>query len=109
MIRRPPRSTRVRSSAASDVYKRQFIERALALNLNQRIFSTSPTTLYEITELGIPESDLPHPTGEETDGRRKGATIRKWLANKVGTSSTDMSNISHYGAVYRRVHGGIKA
>ena len=24
MIRRPPRSTRVRSSAASDVYKRQF-------------------------------------------------------------------------------------
>src|SRR5665811_557508 len=26
MIRRPPRSTRVRSSAASDVYKRQFDE-----------------------------------------------------------------------------------
>src|SRR5665811_410487 len=26
MIRRPPRSTRVRSSAASDVYKRQFLE-----------------------------------------------------------------------------------
>src|SRR5665811_2630911 len=25
MIRRPPRSTRVRSSAASDVYKRQFL------------------------------------------------------------------------------------
>src|SRR5665811_1693199 len=29
MIRRPPRSTRVRSSAASDVYKRQIITRAL--------------------------------------------------------------------------------
>src|SRR5665811_2559783 len=28
MIRRPPRSTRVRSSAASDVYKRQFLQRA---------------------------------------------------------------------------------
>src|SRR5665254_22013 len=28
MIRRPPRSTRVRSSAASDVYKRQRYERA---------------------------------------------------------------------------------
>src|SRR5665811_653511 len=27
MIRRPPRSTRVRSSAASDVYKRQDVER----------------------------------------------------------------------------------
>src|SRR5665811_1229323 len=32
MIRRPPRSTRVRSSAASDVYKRQMgVERLLAL------------------------------------------------------------------------------
>ncbi|WP_460379553.1 hypothetical protein, partial [Staphylococcus aureus] len=30
MIRRPPRSTRVRSSAASDVYKRQALELALA-------------------------------------------------------------------------------
>src|SRR5665811_2626165 len=29
MIRRPPRSTRVRSSAASDVYKRQYSCRAL--------------------------------------------------------------------------------
>src|SRR5665811_2476296 len=28
MIRRPPRSTRVRSSAASDVYKRQFFDHA---------------------------------------------------------------------------------
>src|SRR5665811_1758202 len=28
MIRRPPRSTRVRSSAASDVYKRQGVEKA---------------------------------------------------------------------------------
>src|SRR5665811_1974593 len=27
MIRRPPRSTRVRSSAASDVYKRQTVQR----------------------------------------------------------------------------------
>ncbi|WP_460379523.1 hypothetical protein [Staphylococcus aureus] len=29
MIRRPPRSTRVRSSAASDVYKRQFTMNAI--------------------------------------------------------------------------------
>src|SRR5665811_2569358 len=29
MIRRPPRSTRVRSSAASDVYKRQGIQRVV--------------------------------------------------------------------------------
>src|SRR5665811_809152 len=31
MIRRPPRSTRVRSSAASDVYKRQALSQAPAL------------------------------------------------------------------------------
>src|SRR5665811_2100473 len=38
MIRRPPRSTRVRSSAASDVYKRQLVEhRALeAANMLDR-------------------------------------------------------------------------
>ena len=32
MIRRPPRSTRVRSSAASDVYKRQFYRLAVFIN-----------------------------------------------------------------------------
>src|SRR5665811_1950403 len=32
MIRRPPRSTRVRSSAASDVYKRQIIHRPAGMN-----------------------------------------------------------------------------
>src|SRR5665811_87824 len=31
MIRRPPRSTRVRSSAASDVYKRQVLTMAYAI------------------------------------------------------------------------------
>ncbi|WP_460379565.1 hypothetical protein [Staphylococcus aureus] len=34
MIRRPPRSTRVRSSAASDVYKRQFFH----LNLKHHLY-----------------------------------------------------------------------
>src|SRR5665811_499224 len=33
MIRRPPRSTRVRSSAASDVYKRQVMALVMALAL----------------------------------------------------------------------------
>src|SRR5665811_630687 len=34
MIRRPPRSTRVRSSAASDVYKRQRYETGLRVDLD---------------------------------------------------------------------------
>ena len=33
MIRRPPRSTRVRSSAASDVYKRQLHDRGTKFGL----------------------------------------------------------------------------
>src|SRR5665811_714953 len=37
MIRRPPRSTRVRSSAASDVYKRQHIRRGADPEMRQRL------------------------------------------------------------------------
>src|SRR5665811_2004424 len=33
MIRRPPRSTRVRSSAASDVYKRQRLDNVVAMTV----------------------------------------------------------------------------
>eukprot|EP01017_Pseudomicrothorax_dubius_P006884 TRINITY_DN12049_c0_g1_i3.p1 TRINITY_DN12049_c0_g1~~TRINITY_DN12049_c0_g1_i3.p1 ORF type:complete len:134 (-),score=15.97 TRINITY_DN12049_c0_g1_i3:132-533(-) len=40
MIRRPPRSTQSRSSAASDVYKRQFIGSAL-----RKLASISPFTV----------------------------------------------------------------
>ena len=38
MIRRPPRSTQSRSSAASDVYKRQAIDIALGLGANPQPF-----------------------------------------------------------------------
>ena len=36
MIRRPPRSTRVRSSAASDVYKRQIIVNSKTFGINKK-------------------------------------------------------------------------
>ena len=38
MIRRPPRSTQSRSSAASDVYKRQPLKRALTISTLNRTF-----------------------------------------------------------------------
>src|SRR5665811_1366151 len=41
MIRRPPRSTRVRSSAASDVYKRQRLDGVSGLD-------TDPSTLCKV-------------------------------------------------------------
>src|SRR5665811_911599 len=44
MIRRPPRSTRVRSSAASDVYKRQEADRKseTARGVEGRVFADAP-------------------------------------------------------------------
>src|SRR5665254_23446 len=49
MIRRPPRSTRVRSSAASDVYKRQKLPRASAPN-------TSPSDIHRFSARMTPVS-----------------------------------------------------
>src|SRR5665811_245795 len=60
MIRRPPRSTRVRSSAASDVYKRQVIKQfekdAIALENDDEhrtillSFTTDPYQVLDVTE-----------------------------------------------------------
>ena len=58
MIRRPPRSTRVRSSAASDVYKRQLLDRlAEAAAIGGIVFeygwlSGQPTPFPLLTALG---------------------------------------------------------
>src|SRR5665811_1295912 len=49
MIRRPPRSTRVRSSAASDVYKRQPLKQGLLLFVCMRfqdLFHSPPGVLF---------------------------------------------------------------
>src|SRR5665811_2626736 len=45
MIRRPPRSTRVRSSAASDVYKRQVVKHAVVVD-----HSRNATALHRADE-----------------------------------------------------------
>src|SRR5665811_767688 len=47
MIRQPPRSTRVRSSAASDVYKRQLLDRNLRFHAGQRISRASMNSAAE--------------------------------------------------------------
>src|SRR5665811_2155812 len=51
MIRRPPRSTRVRSSAASDVYKRQALW-ATALMFPDWLFIAGVTTVNAWIEIG---------------------------------------------------------
>eukprot|EP00657_Telonema_sp_P-1_P008014 TRINITY_DN284_c0_g1_i2.p2 TRINITY_DN284_c0_g1~~TRINITY_DN284_c0_g1_i2.p2 ORF type:complete len:100 (-),score=15.02 TRINITY_DN284_c0_g1_i2:309-608(-) len=45
MIRRPPRSTQSRSSAASDVYKRQYVLVFYPWHCNRRFNSVAPKTL----------------------------------------------------------------
>src|SRR5665254_11988 len=53
MIRRPPRSTRVRSSAASDVYKRQVSHREAVVVVQQSapIKISQPVTVFQIIDL----------------------------------------------------------
>src|SRR5665811_14519 len=56
MILRPPRSTRVRSSAASDVYKRQIIDRSFDKRLGRHLLDQGhrkTDTLKERYSLGI--------------------------------------------------------
>ena len=50
MIRRPPRSTRVRSSAASDVYKRQTFQLQTPGERAQHVFSAFPGIEPESSE-----------------------------------------------------------
>ena len=61
MIRRPPRSTRVRSSAASDVYKRQYIA-------FQYTGSASSGSNWELDDIIISEGPIvpPPPPGIDT-------------------------------------------
>src|SRR5665811_2634184 len=58
MIRRPPRSTRVRSSAASDVYKRQihqFADDVRARDLEVVRALASGEAVMQLARLGIDE------------------------------------------------------
>src|SRR5665811_456570 len=48
MIRRPPRSTRVRSSAASDVYKRQLAWRIVATGLSGGEWDRAVAEVYTL-------------------------------------------------------------
>src|SRR5680860_1220497 len=63
MIRRPPRSTQSRSSAASDVYKRQYLLKTSASASPGSSISRPPectvtTTDFSLSDLSIPEEDV---------------------------------------------------
>src|SRR5450756_2739504 len=68
MIRRPPRSTQSRSSAASDVYKRQrLLERldragaaALGVGIGVCLDHVHPEMVSNATRFGIPVFEVPY-------------------------------------------------
>src|SRR5665811_2592597 len=59
MIRRPPRSTRVRSSAASDVYKRQGRSEVASIWATDEIWLRVPETIKVNIEGEIPPGIYP--------------------------------------------------
>src|SRR5665811_583677 len=96
MIRRPPRSTRVRSSAASDVYKRQvheceartqmeLLSRALRHYAGESVIVYSPTirrveeTVEYLEESGI--AAIPYHAKMESPMRRQNQ--ERWMSDEV--------------------------
>ena len=67
MIRRPPRSTQSRSSAASDVYKRQELER-----LRSSGFALIGTSRYGSTQYGLLKELAERPLAVVIGGPRTG-------------------------------------
>ena len=71
MIRRPPRSTLDRSSAASDVYKRQVLGSALMLaGENSRIVAKAVAEKLKELETKLPEGCLLYTSPSPRDRTR---------------------------------------
>eukprot|EP01102_Stenamoeba_stenopodia_P021004 TRINITY_DN835_c0_g1_i1.p1 TRINITY_DN835_c0_g1~~TRINITY_DN835_c0_g1_i1.p1 ORF type:complete len:670 (+),score=117.80 TRINITY_DN835_c0_g1_i1:1-2010(+) len=69
MIRRPPRSTRVRSSAASDVYKRQCLESIMTtLERYKRTFLSNAVSDIERISSSYNENDIQFSFEDLTEG-----------------------------------------
>src|SRR5450756_667205 len=96
MIRRPPRSTQSRSSAASDVYKRQVLPDALLAE------AAATTLLSAAQEVEQCTSDLTTLRGEEDDVRTisKGveaayeAARHSWLSSLASTVASEL--VDHF-------------
>ncbi len=103
------RSSPNREDQVADVLERYvprlLIDRFIALGVTPAVFSIAGKSTYDPKDLGIPESELPEPEDGEEKGSRKGPTLRKWVGAQAGLSSTELANIGHVGAIYRRVTG----
>ena len=87
MIRRPPRSTRVRSSAASDVYKRQALDlaRIIAIDELRDVFPSAKDWAFCMTGLPkIPFHALP---------LANGASLLDSVVVRYGSSVAELASI----------------
>src|SRR5665811_1764161 len=76
MIRRPPRSTRVRSSAASDVYKRQVLKHRKRKERALRKMETMEANLIRVNDLTGEIRRQLGPLGRQAEAARRAATIQ---------------------------------
>ncbi|MDF5834002.1 McrB family protein [Pseudomonas syringae] len=94
-------------AASLDKYVPRFVvDRILSMGFPPQIFSIPGNGSHELSEYGLsPEDeDVPGPQSNDTSTTRNGSVIRKVIAARTKIfSSSDLSNCSHIGAVYRRL------
>ncbi|KPQ19678.1 AAA family ATPase [Halomonas sp. HL-93] len=103
---RPERSDSVGNEQRKFVL-RDMIETAKSKGLKPDVFSLPGSGMKNLHDCGIDPSDpdvlAPNVSNGETDKRRVGSTIRRIVAERLGVSSSDLSNVGHYRAVYSRI------
>lgn len=102
---------KVRPGRKDEVSKEQLkyvdkftIARVAECGFPPAVFSIPGTGLVPVDKYGIAVADLPKKlSGKETRDHRVGNKLRRYVASKVGLSSSDFTNSGHYGAVYARL------
>src|SRR5450756_982817 len=104
MIRRPPRSTQSRSSAASDVYKRQTTRRIIAFSLIAAAFTVAPACAQQpydglwnvtiLTRTGNCEPSVHYPL-TVTNGRVSGAADVSGSIGRQGIVKVSILSLIH--------------
>ncbi|WP_122673088.1 McrB family protein, partial [Pseudomonas viridiflava] len=99
-------------AASLDKYVPRFVvDRILSMGMPPQIFSIPGNGSHELSEYGIApdDDDVPEAQPGDTENTRNGSVIRKIIAARTKIfSSSDLTNCSHIGAVYRRLSSLIK-
>src|SRR5665213_2228092 len=109
MIRRPPRSTQSRSSAASDVYKRQIpqdvaVTGELSIQGKVRGIGGTVEKLYAARQAGMREMLLPKENAREVDAEMAGLEVVPVADVEQALRELGMHKRSTRKAVYPQGH-----